>query len=511
MENNGFKICKSCGAQIPVNAKFCLKCGMECIDENKDISKVTINEPITSDMEEKQSNDNKKDSQDKKLKRNKPIKWWYSMPIILICGFFGVISIPLILIAIILLIIRLIKTKGISVFQTIKNVLLIIITVVFTLSAFSEDTNSNIENFSDSANYISINESQNESIISESDDSFGIEETAENEPQTESIVSEANDVSNIEETSEANKDIETEKRNLLFNEDLPYIKDAKKYMTEWKYPDKFNREREDVFSFIKKAQDLGVSGYGDEYSILVKESSAFDHSLQRTLDKNPDAVTFYYYGDLKNEKPDGMGILFFNIGGMYAGNFKNGEPHGYGILYSSGVGIYCESENFEYAGDHEFRANGESIVYYTDYEKGNNRTPRGEASYIYNTNEDYQEEYTYIPTNYTDPMCLPPAVAYEGEMKNNKREGDGKTYYDVFQFTNGRDVAWLIGDCYGPIEYVGDYDNDKFSGDGTLYFYTGQIKYDGKLKNGVPDGKGTLYDENGNIVYKGKFKKGDIE
>ena len=512
MNSGDLKICKNCGAKIPIKANFCPKCGARYIDEELNGSEYKSDkEPdrlyknTNDSMDDKSDNFTSDDNDSKNInsKKDKPIKWWYSMPAILFCGSWGVDFIPLMIISVIFLVIRLIKTKGISVSHTIRNIILILSMALFIFSAFyGNESNSGLKS-------PEISETEDAEIESISNNIN--ENNVETKMLKESQTLESDGGVNEYNTSEQNNFME-KNRNVIITADSQYMQDFEKNMTEWEYPDKFRKKREEIFTLIEEAEKLGVSGWNDGYSILVKESGPFDNSLQRTLDDNPDAVTFYYYGDLKDEKPDGVGILFFGINGVYAGNFKKGEPNGYGILYTSNGGIVCESEDFKYVGDHEFKANGDSIKYNMSYEDGANRTPRGKAHDLYVDYSNYylsddDESQTF---NFVNPLCMCPCVEYEGEMKNNKKDGKGKDYYDVFQISESKEVLWLKDNCYGPIKYDGEYANDQFSGNGTVYFYSGLIEYDGKLKNGLPNGKGKLYDKNGNLIYEGKFKNGDI-
>jgi len=47
-----------------------------------------------------------------------------------------------------------------------------------------------------------------------------------------------------------------------------------------------------------------------------------------------------YKGDVKNGKPDGLGIMVDNIGGKYIGEWKNGLFHGQGIFTSLNGSMY---------------------------------------------------------------------------------------------------------------------------------------------------------------------------
>jgi len=82
----------------------------------------------------------------------------------------------------------------------------------------------------------------------------------------------------------------------------------------------------------------------------------------------------------------------------------------------------------------------------------------------------------------------PNGDVYEGQFKDDKKEGEGKYYYK-----NGN-------------IYTGEFKNDIAEGKGTFFFLGGN-KYVGDLKNGKAHGKGTYYWTNGNR-YEGDWKNG---
>ena len=103
---------------------------------------------------------------------------------------------------------------------------------------------------------------------------------------------------------------------------------------------------------------------------------------------------------------------------------------------------------------------------------------------------------------------------YHGERIDGKKTGKG---YELFQ--DGR-------------KYVGHYENNMFSGEGTFYDKDGKViykglwrdgtiikgegelnyvdgrKYVGQFNNNIPDGYGTLYDTDGKVIGKGKWRNG---
>ena len=101
------KICPKCGAKAPSDARFCNKCGESFEKE----SSVDTAKAVDSSDAINQSTDQKDEKKNSAKKGEK--KWWFSIPVIFICAFLGVVSWPLEILAIILLVIRFRKLKGV--------------------------------------------------------------------------------------------------------------------------------------------------------------------------------------------------------------------------------------------------------------------------------------------------------------------------------------------------------------------------------------------------------------
>lgn len=119
--------------------------------------------------------------------------------------------------------------------------------------------------------------------------------------------------------------------------------------------------------------------------------------------------------------------------------------------------------------------------------------------------EEFVEEYPYLKiailSNFYAQGMSPeivksgdsvilPVVKYEGELKKENYNGNGKLYGGL-----------------GTIWYDGEFKRGVFHGSGTLYYAgTGVQEYKGNFKNGKYNGKGKLYNDDGSVRKKGEFK-----
>lgn len=84
---------------------------------------------------------------------------------------------------------------------------------------------------------------------------------------------------------------------------------------------------------------------------------------------------------------------------------------------------------------------------------------------------------------------------YDGEWENNKISGVGELF-----FPNQK------------LEYTGEWHNDEYNGWGTLYSGDDDdnwVKYEGEFQNGVREGRGKMTFVDG-TVYEGEFRSGKI-
>lgn len=99
---------------------------------------------------------------------------------------------------------------------------------------------------------------------------------------------------------------------------------------------------------------------------------------------------YYFIGEIKNDRPNGIGIIYSKDGAVdykvCAGNFEDGELNGYGIQYNCLKHFFSNKAN-------TFLNNSDTFTNYSKWDK---------------------KYYNYI--------------IYEGEFKNGAREGKGNIY-----------------------------------------------------------------------------------
>lgn len=271
------------------------------------------------------------------------------------------------------------------------------------------------------------------------------------------------DDSELESEDYASDDSELESED-YFSEDPEFESEdtAETTRTKFEFPEKYAKKRNEVLALIGKGAGVEV------------------HFSHKALVQSFDGKTDYtFYGNIKNGKADGIGLVYRDHKLVFGGEFKKGKPCGYGIVFDSdipNVSAVYESDDCStitmLVVHHRFVTSGDGYIYYG-----------------FKTCRDNQSTGLEFESN----AC----VAYEGGLKKNKRDGKGKAYsYDY-----DKKSASLV--------YEGGYKNDKPSGKGKSYYSNGQLCYDGKFKKGKYNGKGTLYNADGSVQYKGKFKDGN--
>ena len=206
----------------------------------------------------------------------------------------------------------------------------------------------------------------------------------------------------------------------------------------------------------------------------------------------------FYYGGMKDNKPNGNGALFAysarnGLSLEYVGKFKDGKIDGKGIsfTYDGLVHYLAHAGNYE-----KNMATGKMTTYYdNDCQAVGNFFLYKFWDYIDEMSEKWSEDELarqidlllpqkrvlklIVTVNlYESPSTtvdfnqrvLIPHIKYEGEMKKGSIEGKGKLYA-----SNG----WLA--------YDGEWKKDKYNGKGILYNQDGTIRKKGTFDIEAPD------------------------
>lgn len=206
----------------------------------------------------------------------------------------------------------------------------------------------------------------------------------------------------------------------------------------------------------------------------------------------------FYYGGMKENKPNGNGALFAystrnGLSLQYVGKFKDGKIEGKGIsfTYDGLVHYLAHAGNYE-----KNMATGKMTTYYdNDCQAVGNFFLYKFWDYIDEMSEKWSEDELVrqidlllsqkrvlkliVTVNlYESPSTtvdfnqrvLIPHIKYEGEMKKGSIEGKGKLYASD---------GWLA--------YDGEWKKDKYNGKGILYNQDGTIRKKGTFDNEAPD------------------------
>ncbi len=262
-------------------------------------------------------------------------------------------------------------------------------------------------------------------------------------------------------------------------------------------------------------ENLGINHSDNSYKTLLiiekdrnKHSKNFFTKLYVLQYKN---VNSFYVGEVDiNNDLNGRGILTLENGTKYNGNFIKNEFTGKGNLINK-EGEYFKG-NFE-----KGLLNGNGIQ----------KLLNGctfEGNFINGIKSGFGKEES-------------DEFTYEGEYKNDQKNGNGKIYFKLLHETyegnfdenniNGNGIyKWENGEKYeGTFEngkmngkgkyswpdggfYEGDYVNNLKEGNGKFKWSNGKI-YEGPFKNGNPNGNGILIVKN--KYYEINFKDGEIK
>lgn len=249
----------------------------------------------------------------------------------------------------------------------------------------------------------------------------------------------------------------------------------------------------DVHNFSKEMKDLNNRNNKlDPSSMFYVDSFFLNNLIAPKYEQMYTETNFIYVGEMKDEKPDGYGMLIElkNVGYenhiikqmLYQGMFKKGRYDGFGLLYDPFIGGNSSVEQSSDSQEIEVK----DLEYMGYFEDG---LPSGKGIYItysgnYNSINFSEDGFDAAMENVTKGLTIS-----SGEFKKGLEDGEVKKYK------------------YGCLIYEGTMKKGKPSKKG-LEYYLGstQKKYEGEFLDGVYWGKGTLYDQKGNKVCSGQWK-----
>ncbi len=237
---------------------------------------------------------------------------------------------------------------------------------------------------------------------------------------------------------------------------------------------RFSKEEKALWDWLNSYEDLTPKH-------LTYKGSLFGESeFKRTENRG----TYLYYGELKDNKPHGYGVLYkisennsygthmffddnnngyYNYNRYYVGQFKNGKFDGYGLLYAEEKNAYS------------------AII---------SRLTRHSDAVV-------DEAIHYYYCIWGNPVC------YFGMFSNGERSGLGN-YFNIFSISDMEDDYDISTPMYASVE-LGEFDGESLNGNGKIY-WGGHIYYEGELYNGLMNGQGKLYYFNSDkLEYEGEF------
>lgn len=243
-----------------------------------------------------------------------------------------------------------------------------------------------------------------------------------------------------------------------------------------------------------------------------------------------------YEGDWQYDKEHGVGTLMTwdRKCIIYKGEWERGKIHGKGIYFYRYKNTTSENSNLatstssntmqvdekiistsDDAGSVESLSQHGSVATYSGKSSGNEATVGNDNTFEDGTSKSYYEgEFKENMRQGNGKYFFKDGSTYEGMWQNNMMTGRG-----VFTWPDGsryegewkdgkRNGAGLLRASDGFI-YDGMWLNNTMEGKGTAVYPSGQ-QYNGTFHNGCKDGRGTLTFTNG-AVYEGRFRNDAID
>ena len=248
----------------------------------------------------------------------------------------------------------------------------------------------------------------------------------------------------------------------------------------------------------------GILSYnnGDEYTGEFKDDNA--DGLGKMIYANGNI----YIGAWLEGKQDGDGKMFYKNGDIYDGDWLKGKRHGQGkMVFSPLLPNVVATPSLWWV--ENLRRERDSLM------------PKFVKPEHDEATSTYEGEWKDDKLNGSGTMIFANATGkYQGNFKDNVRDGKGTMIY-----SNGEqyDGQWSKGKRNGKviltfanlhddegriISYEGNFKDNVRDGEGTLLYENG-VKFIGLFKDNVRDGEGIMTYTNGD-TYKGEWKNNEM-
>jgi antitoxin component YwqK of YwqJK toxin-antitoxin module len=275
----------------------------------------------------------------------------------------------------------------------------------------------------------------------------------------------------------------------------------------------------------------------DENGVLIYEGQVTD-GIRNGSGKAYEDGVLQYDGRFTDGIYDGFGTLYEDGQIRYSGQYDKGKRNGNGKEYQNGELIYDGQFQSDLYEGHGKQYKDGALIYDGQF-RNNLYEDRGkqykDGTLLYD-GQFQSGIYEGRGQLYRDKVLI-----YDGAFHAGKEEGSGAAYYYPsgkisYQgtFLAGlRDGDGIAYNEDGSKLYEGGFEEDVYSGDGTLHFDgsnlllanfsegvpTGIVKwmkngflyYQGEWANDAPNGFGTLYNKAGKAIYEGPFLGGTID